>query len=501
MILHFFCLFLITIPLFCKDTFPSPWRTEPYAILLTKQAKKTLRPSEQRLLFGRIKDRLSLPVNLEELSDADIQYYINSFYQLFYGQESDASTKDVIALFKTKFSERRAVLNKNIDKTDIVAVLQELETQIDPSHKTNWTWVRLQLDSICLDLLPLISILESLEDQIEAINWYLFFIKGIRYPPLKEAMSHVDHYSSLAPILSSHQGICLGTTILYTAICQRLNIPIAVFTPPGHIFPAVPLRSGYRVIETTARGMAVPLKQYESIDQPTLTAKPLSTIFSSYLQNKGAMALQEKNFEKAYSLYCKAEQMSNEQKHNSIIAVLLLLQGKTKEAQKLAQIVIKQNPGDLLLQDIAENLLSKESAELLLEIFAIDDKDMCIEMLPKLFSEMSKYPTSFSLRYHTALLLLETHRIFEAQTLLNQAPRQPPKSLTWRLTQVTIASLLHNGPLECASTIELLRIALHEQKLPQELLMQCLRILKQNPDCKELATLLQEAIAINQALI
>ena len=76
-----------------------------------------------------------------------------------------------------------------------------------------------------------------------------------RFPPHSLYAKDIDVYTFLPSVLDSRRGVCLGVSILYLCLAQRLDLPLEAMTPPGHIY----VRYGEDLnIETTARGIDVP---------------------------------------------------------------------------------------------------------------------------------------------------------------------------------------------------------------------------------------------------
>lgn len=477
-------------PLFSEDM---SWRGEPYALLLVQKAASCNRFEEKKAYLDRIALRLGLTLPQDAASRKNIDTTLSHIFSLFYPQENEAISPELIQTLQNFFGTSPSPLLSG--EIDVIHELRKLDTSLSPDSHDNWDWNELQLESMRRDLLPLLSTLRSVEEKIEAINWYLFFLKHVRYPPLKEAFQRVDHYSSLGSIFSSQQGICLGTTILYAALCQKLDISFAIFTPPGHIFPAARLSDGFRVIETTARGSNVPLVHYETIDEPKLIPHSTTTILQSYVENKAADFLLKREFQKALDLYVLSEKIGRDGPHTKMIPLCSLLLGKQNEASRYAKEALQQEKcQDFLLSDIAEGLLSAKDALILFNAMSEENPFLQQNLLPPLLQAVEQSKTALSLRYHAALMLLQEHRVKDAKALLDAAPALPADSLHWLLLRVSIASFLGDYEEERRYAIELLKKALHHRLFSSDLMETCFSIYRKNPDCKELSSLLERAL-------
>ena len=488
--MYIFSLLLIVFQLSLLGSEETQWRQEPYALLLVQKARDSNRLEEKKNYLERIALRLGLTLPQNTYLPENIDQTVERLYALFYPTEVQYSPVELLAQLKPLFPLPSP--KRDDEEIHIVRELQELDKTLAPSTQANWEWIQLQLDAMALDLLPLIQNLNSTDDTIEAINWYLFFLKEVRYPPLKEAFQRVDHYSSLGSTLSSQQGICLGTTILYAALCQRLGISLTIFTPPGHIFPAIKQASGFRAIETTARGSHVPLSQYETIDEPILKPHSLSVIITSYLENKAADLLMRKDFQKALDLYLRCDKISPEGPHTKLIALCYLMLNKPSDASRYAKEALKKEKSpDCLLADIAEGRLSAQAAESLFTSISEENPFLSQKALPGLLQAVEKSKDSLALRFQAAILLFQDHRAKEARALLNEAPMQPKESLHWLLLRVSIASYLNDSAEELTSATELLKLSLTKKIFSSDLVETCSSLYRKNPDCQELSGLLQ----------
>lgn len=470
------------------------WRKEPYALLLIQHAHDTKRFEEKKEYLEKIALRLNLTIPQAALSRESIDTTISNLFLLFYPTSVQHAPSDLVSSLQSLFPPHQKPSNTGQKGwIDILEELHALDKKCSPSSQDNWEWIQLQIDCMSLDLLPLTRTLQTDEEKIEAINWYLFFLKGIRYPPLKEAFQMVDHYSSLGTTLSSQQGICLGTTILYAALCQNMGLSLAIFTPPGHIFPALVTKTGFRAIETTARGSHVPFDRYETIDEPHLTPHTLNILPLSYLENKAASMLASNDIQKALDLYLQCEKMDGGVLAKKMIPLCFLLLGDSNKAREYAQAMTKEEKrSDFLIVDIENNHLSQKSALSFFDVLREENPFSIRKKLPDLLLEVEKSPQSLSLRYHAALLLFQEHRAKEAQDMLERAPQLPPNTLHWTLLKMAIVSHLHNSEEELSCAIELLQQALKQHIFSCDIIEPCLSIYRKNPDCKELSSLLQQ---------
>src|ERR1700761_5200171 len=118
------------------------------------------------------------------------------------------------------------------------------------------------IDLMALQILTRITFEDPPAKKIRAINHFIFEEMGFRFPPHSSHAKDIDLYTFLPSVLDSRRGVCLGVSILYISLAQRLKLDLQMVTPPGHIF--VCWRQGKEVIniETTARGIHIPDEKY-----------------------------------------------------------------------------------------------------------------------------------------------------------------------------------------------------------------------------------------------
>src|SRR5665647_1570782 len=92
----------------------------------------------------------------------------------------------------------------------------------------------------------------SPQQKILKINELIFDEMRFRFPPHSLYAKDIDVYTFLPSVLDSHRGVCLGVSILYLCIAQRLDLNLEMITPPGHIYVRYRTTDQTINIETTA---------------------------------------------------------------------------------------------------------------------------------------------------------------------------------------------------------------------------------------------------------
>lgn len=232
---------------------------------------------------------------------------------------SAQSEKEILELPDHEIDLGRAIL------------LTQQEQDID------WVWVRnyeAQLDFLALQVLARLPENPSYKDIVREINHVLFFDLKVRFP--NQYIQNEHHkFSQLSEVLDLKQGVCLGTTIVYLCLAQRLQLPLEIITPPGHIF--VRLREGEKItnIETTHRGVHVPSDNYFSVNMKFLKQIDLKKTIACVHHNLGATYLMDHDYLKAQKHYHKALTYDpNEALFTMMLGYSYAFNNDVKEAKK-----------------------------------------------------------------------------------------------------------------------------------------------------------------------
>ena len=108
------------------------------------------------------------------------------------------------------------------------------------------------LDIMALQIAARLSPHPTDEEKIEAINHFIFHEMRFRFPPHSLYAKDIDLYTFLPSVLDNRQGVCLGVSILYLCIAQRLELPLEIITPQGTSTSAMQEKTTVINIETTA---------------------------------------------------------------------------------------------------------------------------------------------------------------------------------------------------------------------------------------------------------
>lgn len=162
------------------------------------------------------------------------------------------------------------------------------------------------LDMMALQILARLPSKATDEDKIRALNEFIFDEMRFRFPPKSIHKKNIDIYTCLPAVLDSHRGVCLGVSILYLCLAQRIDLPLEVVTPPGHIY--IRYKNGEKEIniETTARGIHVDSDEYLNIDTRALQLRTIKEVIGLSHMNQAGYYLQREEFDNALEEYKKA---------------------------------------------------------------------------------------------------------------------------------------------------------------------------------------------------
>jgi hypothetical protein len=162
------------------------------------------------------------------------------------------------------------------------------------------------IDLMALQIRAHLPLNPTHEDKIREINRFIFQEMQFRFPPHALVAKEIDLYTFLPSVLDSRQGVCLGVSILYLALSQRLDLPLEVITPPGHIYVRYSTPQKTINIETTARGVNMPSEAYLGINTRKLQLRTIKEVIGMAFINQAAVTWANGDHPTTVALYEKA---------------------------------------------------------------------------------------------------------------------------------------------------------------------------------------------------
>ena len=231
------------------------------------------------------------------------------------------------------------------EETDLARTLLLFQLDKDPERDRKIKQYEAELDLMALQIRSRLKDSCTHEDKIREINRFIFLEMQFRFPPKSLYAADIDVYTFLPSVLDGRQGVCLGVSILYLSLAQRLDLPLEVITPPGHIY--VRYNNGKKIIniETTARGIDTPSEVYLGVNTRLLTKRSLKEVVGLAFMNEAAVCWGQGVYEKALTLYEKAILfMPEDPKLKMFFGFVHLFNGKKEVGIALLKEVCKASP-------------------------------------------------------------------------------------------------------------------------------------------------------------
>lgn len=318
--------------------------------------------------------------------------------------------------------------------------------EIDVAHglfltqmgEDNWQTIRsyeAMIDLMALQILTRVSLDSPPLEKIEAINTFIFNDMRFRFPPHSLYAKDIDHYTFLPFVLDSRQGVCLGVSILYLSIAQRLNLNLEAVIPPGHIYIRWKNGDHERNIETTARGIHLASEEYLSIETRALETKNNKEVIGLAHINQASVYLGEREFKKALESYRRAEPyLSNYLKLKELLGLSCILAGEEEEGRQLLEQVNGIIPdhsviGNTLVEDYLNGMIQAEAIKTLFQRVD-EDRDSILKKKEELEKNLQCFPKFRDGWCALATAWLQLHRSKEALSALKHYHDLDPQNPT-----------------------------------------------------------------------
>lgn len=281
------------------------------------------------------------------------------------------------------------------------------------------------IDLMALQIRTKLPLNCSQEQKIRAINTFIFDEMGFRFPPQSKYVNDVDLYTSLPSVIDSRQGVCLGVSILYLSIAQRLALPLEIVTPPGHIFLRYNTGESEINIETTARGVHIDSDEYLDIKCKSLQLRDIKEVVGMAHMNHAGACLKEENYSEALKRYQKAlPYLSNDSQLMELMGYCHILIGEEEIGESLLKEVLKNTPEHCLDKNtLCEDYLSKKADPQALKALFLHVEDNRQSLLKKkdaLIELLFRYPEFREGWQSLASTWLQMHRGREALAALEK---------------------------------------------------------------------------------
>ncbi|HRW58048.1 MAG TPA: transglutaminase family protein [Chlamydiales bacterium] len=281
------------------------------------------------------------------------------------------------------------------------------------------------LDLMAIHILAKLPPNPSIPTIIETMNQFLFFDLRFRFPPQSTYAKDIDTYTFLSSVMDSRRGVCLGVSTLYLCLAQRLNIPLEIITPPGHIFIRYNNNNNIINIETTARGIHLPSEEYLSIETKALEKRTLKEVVGLIYMNEASIYWMKKKYNTAKELYEKAQPyLKNDYLLKMFLGYQYLFTNqKEKGKALLASIKDFIPPHHMSKDSIIEDYLSEKTGKEGIEAVYLsvdDNRESIIEKQKALKKIVKKHPYFRMGLFQLAITYLQLSQEKEAYSLLKK---------------------------------------------------------------------------------
>ncbi|MES2122591.1 MAG: transglutaminase family protein, partial [Chlamydiota bacterium] len=231
---------------------------------------------------------------------------------------------------------KEAVLELTPEEVDVSRALLIFQFDEMENPKQEILQYEASIDMMALQIAARLGNQATNEDKIREINRFIFQEMQFRFPPPSLSVTDIDLYTFLPSVIDSRQGVCLGVSILYLALAQRLNLPMEIITPPGHIYVRYPQGDSVINIETTARGIDLPSEVYLGINTRKLQLRNMKEVVGLAFMNQAAVFWSRQDYSTTSHLYETARLfLPNDPLLKMFMGFNYLFIGKHSEGTKL----------------------------------------------------------------------------------------------------------------------------------------------------------------------
>lgn len=253
------------------------------------------------------------------------------------------------------------------------------------------------------------------EEKVRALSKLIFEDLQFQFPPHSEFAKDIDLYTFLPNVLDSRRGVCLGVSILYLCLAQRLELPLEIVTPPGHIYVRLNQGAGELNIETTHRGIHVDTEDYLSVGTTKLPLRNTKETIGFAHVNQASVYWSQGDYPKARSIYEKAlAYLPSDPQLKELYSYSLFMTGDEEKAKRLLAEVKLQEPmyadrHDSLVYDVLEGCCDKEALAALFK--QVDEKHASLEeKRASIEAALKRCPNFRSGWQQLGMTLLQLHR-------------------------------------------------------------------------------------------
>lgn len=289
------------------------------------------------------------------------------------------------------------------------------------------------LDLMALQILARVDMNATPKQKIRVINQYIFEEMRFRFPPHSTHAKDIDLYTFLPSVLDSRKGVCLGVSILYICLSQRLNLKLEIITPPGHIYVRWKSNAEEINIETTARGTDIPSEEYLGIDTRSLQKRNIKEVVGLAHINQASVFWEREEYDQALKAYMKAyPYLPSDKQLISFIGIIHLLKDDEEAAKPLLlQIVDFTHDFGVSKETLAEDYFNGAvDRDGIKAVFmrVNETRESLLEKKEALEKTVKKFPRFREGLFSLAGVWLQLHRAGEALEVLKRYHEIDPEN-------------------------------------------------------------------------
>ena len=326
--------------------------------------------------------------------------------------------------------ETEALKPEEIDLTRAI-----LLKQYGPEKRDLIRRYEAEIDMMALQVLSRVPPDATPREKMLAINEFIFHEMRFRFPPHSMWAKDVDLYTFLPSVLDSRHGVCLGVSILYLSIAQRMGLELEIVTPPGHIYVALNENGKITNIETTARGVHYPTETYLGIHTKENDIRNMKEVVGLYFLNAAATAWQNEDYNKAIEFYLSGSPyLPNDPLLNTFLGFNYLFIGNKEEGERRLKKVLEVKKKDELSPDtlIEDYFAENVSIEGIKAVYASVDetRESILEKQAKVQTILKSEPKFREGYFHLAVTWFQIGRTKEAKECLEKYHALDPTNPT-----------------------------------------------------------------------
>lgn len=310
------------------------------------------------------------------------------------------------------------------DQIDLARGLLLSQLSHEPNPLPKVRSYEAMIDLMALQILARVSLHDTPKAKIRAMNHFIFEEMGFRFPPHSTYAKDIDLYTFLPSVLDSRRGVCLGVSILYICLAQRLNLNLEIVIPPGHIFVRWRQVNEIINIETTARGIHLPDEEYLGIDLRYLPQCDIKETIGMAHYNQASVYWERQEYDKAMAAYQKAwPYMPNHKLMTALMGFTAILQGNEEKGREYLKQIVDYLPDhavskDTFAEDYLNGFIDRDGIQA--NFMHVDEtRESLLKKRQALEESLKKYPKFREGIFSLAGTWLQLHRAGEAlQTLI-----------------------------------------------------------------------------------